>query len=121
MSATMNEGVIHESSGPRILTVNGGSSSIKFAMFAANQELRRILSGHISGVGLPKGDFTVEGQSKAESFSRSVEVADHTAAVQLLMDWVEEHGKGPRLFAVGHRVVHGGSKYWEPQRLRVPE
>ena len=39
--------------GPRILTINGGSSSIKFALFEASDSLRRILEGGIDRIGLP--------------------------------------------------------------------
>jgi acetate kinase len=38
-----------------ILTINGGSSSIKSALFAATPELPRMLSGQITGIGLAKG------------------------------------------------------------------
>jgi acetate kinase len=113
----MHAGSIHPGDRPTILTVNGGSSSIKFAMFEANQELRRVLSGQISGVGSSKGSFKVKGQSEDESFSRAVDVADHTAAVQHLMDWLDKQSEKGVSIAVGHRVVHGGSKYWQPQRI----
>ena len=100
-----------------ILTVNGGSSSIKFALFEASGSLRRILTGRIEGVGLPQGGFAVHSADTGENFSRAVTVPDHTAAVNLLMDWIEERFARSELAAVGHRVVHGGPKYWEPQRI----
>ena len=100
---------------PGILTVNGGSSSIKFALFAAEDPLRRILQGGLDGIGLPQGSFTVKGAPPADSFSRPVVAPDHTAAVPILMDWVEAQIGAGVLAAVGHRVVHGGPKYWEPQ------
>lgn len=75
---------------PCVLTVNGGSSSIKFALFEASASLRRILTGRIEGVGLPQGGFAVHSADTGENFSRAVAVPDHTAAVNLLMDWIEE-------------------------------
>ena len=45
---------------PRILTVNGGSSSIKFALFEAGDSLRRILSGAIERIGQPKAILRVK-------------------------------------------------------------
>jgi acetate kinase len=102
---------------PRILTVNGGSSSIKFALFEANQTLRRILEGRIERIGLPEASFAVNGLNKADNFSRSVTAPNHTAAVEVLMDWIEERIRRGELTAVGHRVVHGGPKYSEPQRI----
>jgi acetate kinase len=103
-----------------ILTVNGGSSSIKFALFETGQSLRRVLSGRIEGVGLDRGTFAVNGSNPADNFSRAVAAPDHTAAVNHLMDWVRDRIESGALAAVGHRVVHGGPRYWEPQRI-TPE
>ncbi len=102
---------------PRILTINGGSSSIKFALFAASDSLRRILDGGIEWIGLPEATLTVKGSDKADNFSRLVGAANHMVAVVALMDWIEERIGGVALTAVGHRVVHGGPKYSEPQRI----
>jgi acetate kinase len=101
----------------RILTINGGSSSIKFALFEANSSLRRILGGRIEGIGLLHGSFIVNGQDEADNFSRSLTAPDYTAAVNALMDWIQEIIQRDGLAAVGHRVVHGGPRYWEPQRI----
>jgi acetate kinase len=100
-----------------VLTINGGSSSIKFALFDVDPILRRILAGRIERIGLPEATFMVKGLNKADNFTRSVIAADHTAAVGLLMDWIEERIPRGELTAVGHRVVHGGPKYSEPQRI----
>lgn len=105
---------------PRILTINGGSSSIKFALFEATDTLRRILEGGIERIGLPEASLQVKGVDPADNFSRPVTAPDHTAAVGALMDWIEERLGRDALTAVGHRVVHGGPKYSEPQRI-TPE
>ncbi|MGA2863645.1 MAG: acetate/propionate family kinase [Verrucomicrobiota bacterium] len=102
---------------PCILTVNGGSSSIKFALFEAGRSLRRILAGRIERIGLPATAFLVKGPNPADNFSRPVVAPDHTAAVGVLMDWLGERIRRGELAAVGHRVVHGGPKYSEPQRI----
>jgi acetate kinase len=105
---------------PRILTINGGSSSIKFALFEAGASLRRILEGGIERIGTPEATLRVKGVNQADNFSRLVPASDHTVAVGALMDWIEERTGRDGLAAVGHRVVHGGPKYSEPQRL-TPE
>jgi acetate kinase len=102
---------------PRILTINGGSSSIKFALFEAGDSLRRILEGGIESIGLPESKLRVKGLYPADNFSRSVLAPDHTVAVGTLMDWIEEHSGRDALTAVGHRVVHGGPKYSRAQRI----
>ncbi len=73
-----------------ILTINGGSSSIKLALFEADRSLRRILEGRIERIGLLEAIFTVKGLNRAENFSREVTARDHTAAVVVLMDWIEQ-------------------------------
>jgi acetate kinase len=102
---------------PVILTVNGGSSSIKFALFAASRALPRILSGKIDAIGQPRSTFQAKGVAPADTFSRPVKTPNHTAAVSVLMDWISTRFRRDELAAVGHRVVHGGPKYWQPQRI----
>jgi len=104
---------------PRILTINGGSSSIKFAVFEAGDPLRRILEGGIERIGLPEAMFVVKGLNQTDNFSRLVTAPDHTVAVGILMDWIEEQSLRDALTAVGHRVVHGGPKYSQPQRITM--
>jgi acetate kinase len=100
-----------------VLTINGGSSSIKFALFDLDHTLQRILAGSIERIGLPDATFEVKGSTKADSFNRSVTAPNHIAAVGVLMDWIEQQFQRGELTAVGHRVVHGGPKYSEPQLI----
>ena len=102
---------------PLILTINGGSSSIKFALFEAGHSLQRLLAGGIDRIGLAQATFQVQGLSQADSFSRLVTAPDHTVAVGILMDWIKERLGSDALAAVGHRVVQGGPKYSEPQLI----
>jgi acetate kinase len=97
-----------------ILTINGGSSSIKFALFEAAEPLLRSLDGSIDRICLPDATFTVKG---SEKFSKALAVPNHMLAVNVLMNWLGECGEHDALTAVGHRVVHGGPKYFEPQRI----
>ena len=102
---------------PHILTINGGSSSIKFAQFEAGDSLCRVLEGEIERIGRPEASLRVTGLNPADSFSRPVMAPDHTLAVGILMDWIEARSGRDALTAVGHRVVHCGPKYSEPQRI----
>ncbi len=102
---------------PSVLTINGGSSSIKFAIFEVSDSLRRILEGSIERIGLPETTFRVKGLNQEDTFSRLVTAPDHTVAVGVLMDWIEDRSGHNALTAVGHRVVHGGPKYSQPQRI----
>ena len=100
---------------PRILTINGGSSSIKFALFEGGAPPRRSLEGAIERIGLPDAALRVKGASETDNLSRPLLAPDHTAAVGALMDWIEESLGRVSLTAVGHRVVHGGPKYSAPE------
>jgi len=71
---------------PHILSVNGGSSSIKFALFEAGDSLRRILEGAIERIGLPEATLRVKGLGQGDNFSRSVTAPDHKVAVGVLME-----------------------------------
>jgi len=100
-----------------ILTINGGSSSIKFALFESRDPLQRILHGEIDRIGLPQATLRVDGLLPADHVSQQVTAPDHAAAVGALMDYIEDRGAHGALTAVGHRVVHGGPKYSAPQRI----
>ena len=102
---------------PRILTINGGSSSIKFALFEAGDSLRSILEGAIERIGQPEATLRVKGIDQADTFSRSLAAPNHGVAVNTLMDWLEDRTKGRSLTAVGHRLVHGGAKFSRPLRI----
>ena len=99
-----------------VLAINGGSSSIKFALYAAAEAPARLLSGRIERIGLPDTVFTVgEGDNKPEA--RPIEAWDHGAAGTVLMNRLERHSGFASVGAVGHRVVHGGQNYREPERV----
>ena len=103
-----------------ILTINGGSSSIKFAVFsigAANRSPVMKLKGQIERIGMPDTVFSVQGAEPGENFTRPVDAEDHMAAATALIDWIEEREIDGGLIAVGHRIVHGGPDYHEAQRL----
>ncbi len=102
---------------PRVLTINGGSSSIKFALFDVGEPLERIVAGGIERIGLPDATFRAIGSTPADNFSRPVVAPDHTAAVGTLMDWSEQRCRQDPLSAVGHRIVHGGPNYCQPQQI----
>jgi acetate kinase len=106
-----------KSNSPHILTINGGSSSIKLALFEAGDCLRRVLEGGIERIGTSEATFCVKSSDQADSFSHSLTAPDHAVAVAALMDWIEERSGRHALIAVGHRVVHGGPRYWKPERI----
>ncbi len=118
----MTEEATGESSQPRakscILTLNGGSSSIKFAVFQVEGDLQRILDGKIERIGLSDATFKVKRAHQADYESQSIAAADHSGAINTLMAWLEPNVGRAALLGVGHRVVHGGPKYHDPTQIR---
>lgn len=101
----------------RVLSINGGSSSIKFALFEAGESPRTILDGSIDRIGSVGSTFRVKGVNTEDSFSRPVSVPDYAAATGELIQWMEQHCGQESLAAVGHRIVHGGPEFYQPQRV----
>jgi acetate kinase len=101
-----------------ILTLNAGSSSLKFAAFrlAGGGEPNLLASGQIEGIGATaKGSVkTASGETAELTFDRSVARVDHAAAIGSILDWLKKAGYDSSVAAVGHRIVHGGPDYAEP-------
>jgi acetate kinase len=99
-----------------ILTINAGSSSLKFALFEIGPPPNRVLGGEIDRIGKPQATFQVKGLNPSDNFSRVLTMSTHQAALGILMTWVEERG-GATLLAVGHRMVQGGPNHSEPEKV----
>ena len=99
-----------------ILTINGGSSSIKFALYRTDELLKRWLYGKVDRIGLPGTNMTFNDLTQNQQDSRGIKASDHRSAADLLIVWLEERIGFASLKAVGHRVVHG-MKHTEPERV----
>ena len=100
---------------PHILVLNGGSSSLKFAVFS--ESLARTLTGKIERITLPGTKFSFKDSTTNEQDTRDLPISNFAAAGQFLLDWLDQRVKLDSIEAIGHRVVHGGPKYSEPQRV----
>jgi acetate kinase len=92
---------------PRILTINGGSSSIKFALYPIGEPLKRDLHGTVDRIGMSGTTLTFDDPATNQRDSRSLDASDHKSAAKFLMDWLERQHGLESVRAVGHRVVHG--------------
>ena len=99
----------------RILTINGGLSSLKFALFERNDSAKRLLAGRIERIGLNDSRWVVTHPGDEED--RQVDAPNQQTAAGLLIDWLERTVGLAQIAAVGHRVVHGGSRYHQPERV----
>ena len=105
-----------KSAGKSILTINGGSSSIRFAVYEAGQTPRRQLDGKIDRIGLSGTNFIVHDSAGKPQVPRVLAASDHRTAVGFLLDWLEAQPIFASVKAAGHRVVHG-MKHSEPERV----
>jgi acetate kinase len=75
-----------------VLTINGGSSSVKFALFELGDTLKKKSTG------------SIKSQNSQDGAER-------------VLEWVKQHGNVRSVAAIGHRIVHGGPKYVEHGRI----
>jgi len=95
----------------KLLSVNAGSSSLKFRLFEMPEE-KVLMKGLFERIG-DKGSF-YEIKFNDQKIKKEVELKDHNDAVKYLIDEMLENkviASLDELEAVGHRIVHGGSKY----------
>ncbi|MGB3940304.1 MAG: acetate/propionate family kinase [Candidatus Manganitrophaceae bacterium] len=90
-----------------LLTINGGSSSIKFALYRVEEPLQRRLYGKVDRIGLSGTNLTFHDPDGKPQASLSLTVPDHKSAANFLIDWLEKQNGFESVLAVGHRVVHG--------------
>jgi acetate kinase len=102
-----------------LLTMNGGSSSIRFALYERGEPLRRRLDGKVDRVGLSGTNLTFKDSTRQSQDSRTIGPADQRSAVAFLLDWLETQQVFASVKAVGHRVVHRMT-HSEPERV-TPE
>jgi acetate kinase len=104
---------------PAILTLNAGSSSVKFALFQVNAgglELR--VKGQVEGL-MRAPHFTVkdaQGTLLAQSYWEAAggTHTGHSLAFEHIWRWLQTQGDSEAILAVGHRIVHGGPEFTQP-------
>ena len=116
-----------------LLTINSGSSSIKFALYRATASLvgrasprdvsrraassmERLVSGKLERIGLPDSSLTIK-DNDGHAQRLSVKASNHRAGGEFIITWLEKHFGFQSIIGIGHRVVHGGPKFTTPQRL----
>ena len=113
-----------------VLVINSGSSSFKYQLIEMHPETT-LASGLIERIGETSGGAThtvrrvtareeEPADTSPEGFERELPIADHTAGFAIMIDEFRAHG--PSLtehppVVVGHRVVHGGARFYEPTRI----
>jgi acetate kinase len=125
----------------RVLTINSGSSSLKAGVYhmmipenqAESQDLGRAevqkdygksgvreslsLSAEVDRIGIPGSRLKILDEQGETLLDKEEDLDDHHAALRALFAWIEENKPHLKPDAVGHRIVHGGQNYSQPQIL----
>ncbi len=108
-----------------ILTINGGSSSVKFALYQpprgraqpGDGALHPLWKGGLEGLGQANPYFWVQWTDGSEGFSRSLERNDFDYASEEFVEWVAAIGAPEGVEAIGHRLVHGSTDVVKPRLI----
>lgn len=95
----------------KILSVNAGSSTLKFSLFELPENME-LISGNFEKIGIGNSFYSVK--INGETLKREVDLKDHSVAVKYLMEELVENkviDSLGDLDGVGHRMVHGGQKF----------
>src|SRR5665213_536034 len=97
-----------------ILTINGGSSSIKFSLYKIEDPLKQMFVGQIENIGTKEAKLSFNNFVTEQKESINIKAKDHCEAADNLIDWLEKQEGFGSIKAIGHRIVHGMS-HTEPE------
>ncbi|XBQ17665.1 MAG: acetate/propionate family kinase [Oceanicaulis sp.] len=98
-----------------LLTLNAGSSSLKFAVYARDGRERR-LTGHVDGVGQDQAELTLKRPGREDETRTLKRGGSHEGALEAALEIAGE-AAGERVHGVGHRIVHGGARFSGPAEI----
>src|SRR5215211_3523995 len=102
----------------RLLTINTGSSSLKAALYRLREDTTETLElrAEASRIG-GRGGLRLADARGETLDERRDDLPDHSAALDALMSRLRDRGLDRDDLAAGHRIVHGGDRHCEPQRV----
>ena len=103
--------------GARILTMNRGSSSLKAAIYRAAADEKLELSIQVDRADSSAGHVTITDAGGKSLLDTAVGHDDSDGALNIVFDWLAKQGYLGDMAAAGHRIVHGGTRFTEPQRV----
>ena len=98
-----------------IITINGGSSSIKCAVFDGDNLLKRVLSAEVQRIGQDRTVLIARRKDRDETEEHPIDASTHQHAAEQLIAWLLQEVSRESIVAIGHRVVHGGVHLVEHQ------
>ncbi len=106
-----------DNNGKHILTINCGSSSIKFSLYQMENPKPIILKGEIEGISRNESSFHARDADGRNLTEQYLDIPDYSEALKALFGWFKSNKYDRNIGAVGHRIVHGGIKFREHQIL----
>ena len=97
-----------------ILTINGGSSSIKFSLYKIKEPLEQLFYGEIENIGTQKAILNFTNTPDQQINSIDIEAANHDEAANHLIEWLQKQEGFDSIKSIGHRIVHG-MQHTEPE------
>jgi acetate kinase len=101
----------------RILTINSGSSSIKFSLYRIGRVETAVWSGSIKGIGRGSGVFYVKDSNGGTVIEKYLQLRDHSVALSEIIMWLQSSPAVKHFDSIGHRLVHGGNKFSQPHLI----
>jgi acetate kinase len=96
-----------------LLTLNAGSSSIKFALYEAHTQRLRA-TGMVEAIGGAARFKAKSGSDAIRKWDDAIHAPKHVDALHAIIEWIARDMDGSVITAIGHRVVHGGMLFDQP-------
>ena len=90
-----------------VLTINGGSSSVKFALYEVGKALKQLIKGEMENIGIKGTKLSFTNDVSSRKHNVKIEASDHTSAFEFLIGWLEKQDIFTSVKAIGHRIVFG--------------
>lgn len=101
-----------------LLTLNTGSSSVKFRLFSLQDDLPVLAGGKISGIGSTPVFSTQQEFIKTKETKQLPHNISHAEAIGMILEWLNSIKDSEwKLAGIVHRIVHGGPEYTHPVRI----
>ena len=99
-----------------VLTINGGSSSIKFSLYKIEEPLYRLWYGEIESIGTSATKLSFTSTTSHQKNRIEIRPPESADAAGFLIDWLEKQEGFDSIAAIGHRIVHG-MQHTEPEQI----
>ena len=99
-----------------ILSINGGSSSIKFSLYKIKEVYESVFNGEIENIGTKKATLHFNNITEQQKISLNIEATNHCQAAKYLIEYLEKQKDFTSVKAIGHRIVHG-MQHIEPELI----